>query len=54
MAIHIQLMVSIGYVNTLNFTDNVKFNDSFFFLPFGELIKLINCKTCEEKQWGAA
>lgn len=31
MAIHIQLMVSIGYVNTLNFSDNVKINDSFFF-----------------------
>lgn len=31
-AIHIQLMVSIGYVNTLNFYDNVtflKFNDLF-------------------------
>lgn len=36
MASHIQLMLSVGYVNTLDVSENVKFADSFFKQNHGE------------------
>lgn len=46
-------MVSIGCLNTLNFSDNVKFNGLFFYLLEDfKLNAVFTVKTCEEEQTG--